>query len=115
MHPKFMEKMATSDEAEYKWAVMKEVMMNTTKQIEKKFPGIPILPVFGPTDNLGKYEAPESTALKQQLFDDIQKIWFEHLQSKRNIVPTFMEGGYYYYELNESFQIIGLNSLYWSK
>jgi hypothetical protein len=75
IHPDFLSEVNTDDSHEfkwpvdYKWAVMKEIIANTTKQIERKFPGVPILPVFGPTDNMLKNKAPEITNLKLDIFD----------------------------------------------
>ena len=43
---------------------MKENIMRTMKIIEKKFPGKPILPVFGSTDNLGNNVPPDTKAFK---------------------------------------------------
>lgn len=86
IHPDFMKEVKTPEEFDYKWAVIKEIIANTTKQIERKFPGKPILPVFGPNDNLGgENEAPENINLKLLIFDQIFAIWFESLPNKSKI------------------------------
>ena len=102
IHPQFMMGITTADELEYKWAVMKEIIANTTKQIERKFPGKPILPAFGPTDNLFGYMAPETANLKLDIYDAIYGIWFEKYEKTGRIYSSLTDGGYYVQEINKN-------------
>ena len=60
----------------YRWALMRELIGNITKTIEKKFPGVPILPVIGNNDNIFNYVAPNQVNLKIEVHDFLFETWF---------------------------------------
>jgi hypothetical protein len=41
-----------------KWKVLQDMFRNITALINKKFPGVPILPVFGNNDLIENYQVP---------------------------------------------------------
>ena len=112
IHRSFMLTASGVEGFEMKWAVIKEVMANTTKMIEKRFPGKPILPAMGYTDNLGGFYAPENVNLKTQTFDNIFPLWFGNLPDQAKMYSTFIEGGFYEYQVSKHLSVLSLNSLY---
>ena len=96
----------------YKWAILREVLANTTKIIERTFPGVPVLPLIGDTDNIFYWHIPDTAAIKGQVYSDIGEVFFG---SRSTIPPSFSEGGYYRKDLvGGKMTILALNSIAWN-
>ena len=50
-----------------------------------------------------------------QIYDVIYGIWFEQLPNKSKFYSSFIDGGYYSYEVSPELKIIAVNSLYFTE
>lgn len=99
------------------WEFMKYTMRQAINAIETAFPTVPILPVLGNNDVVFHDQAPSPT-FKSQYYSDLWQLMFEDvaanapIAANATIKTTWMEGGYYVYELSDDVMIISLNGMY---
>ena len=80
--------------------------------IIQRFPGIPVLPVYGNNDMLKNYQIPGEKDVKTvSFFNTTRDIWFKDPGLKNIVAPTFSSGGWYEYEVNDEFSVLGLNTI----
>ena len=94
---------------------LKRVMSNVTKEISLKFPMIPIMHVMGNTDGVFHNQVP-TTSEKNDYYGFLYDIYIKkHLGNKKldttENQKTFMNGGYYYYDLTNKLRILAVNSM----
>jgi len=99
------------------WPTMKITMQLAIESIVAAFPKVPILPVIGNNDVEYHDQAPTAEQ-KTDYYTDLWEIWFEsvpanaHIAANDDIRQTFMEGGYYKYDLTDDIIVLGLNGMY---
>ena len=81
------------------------------------FPDTPILPVIGNNDVVFHDQAPK-TDFKEEYYTDLWKIMFTDvpanaaIAANETILDTWMQGGYYAYELSDEIMLININGMY---
>jgi hypothetical protein len=86
------------------------------ESVQSHFPGVPIIPTIGNNDGLNHYQAP-SQDRKALFYGDLFDIWFANVTANakkpqfEEIKSTFMNGGYYRYDLSEDVSVLSLNSI----
>ena len=92
-------------------------MHEAIQAIVTAFPDVPILPVIGNNDVKYHDQAPKSDD-KDSYYADLWKLYFEEVPANSEILAnstikeTFMEGGYYAYELGDDTMLININGMY---
>ena len=86
--------------------------------ITERFPNVPILPVYGNNDMLSNYQIPgnytnpsQGKAETASFFATTRDIWFKDPALNKLVAPTFNQGGWYEYQVDEGFSILGLNTI----
>lgn len=99
------------------WDIMKKTMREAIRVIVENFPSVPILPVLGNNDVVYHDQAPGSN-FKDEFYGQLWEIMFEevaanaHIAANETIKATWMEGGYYVYEIDHETMVIALNGMY---
>ena len=99
------------------WEEMKKTMRTVMDSLVEQFPDIPIIPVIGNNDVMYHDQAP-SAEQKDQYYQDLWEIWFEDITANAAIAAddtiksTFLNGGYYAYELADDIIVLALNGMY---
>ena len=93
-----------------KWAVLREIVANTSKHIEKALPGVPIISVIGDSDNIFYYHTPDSSVVKTSVYNDLGESFFPNYAPPR----SFLDGGYYT-KIVGKLTFVGLNTLHWNQ
>ena len=105
------------DAEETNWELMKYTIQMAINSIVDAFPDVPILPVLGNNDVVYHDQAPAGT-FKDEYYSELWEIMFEgvaanaHIVANETIKSTWMEGGYYVYELGDDSMVISLNGMY---
>eukprot|EP01022_Parablepharisma_sp_SALTPOND_P018899 TRINITY_DN3151_c0_g1_i1.p3 TRINITY_DN3151_c0_g1~~TRINITY_DN3151_c0_g1_i1.p3 ORF type:complete len:253 (+),score=16.65 TRINITY_DN3151_c0_g1_i1:89-847(+) len=95
---------------------VKRTLSNVTKEISSRFPITPILHTMGNTDGFYHNQIPkkdEKAEYYSFLFDTYIKSHpgnraLDNADNRR----TFMDGAYYYYDVNNKVRVLSINSLY---
>jgi hypothetical protein len=96
---------------------MKDNIAASTIRIKEQFPEAVILPCIGNNDIEYHYKAP-TLQDKYNYYGDLFNIWFTNVSANANymkfyeIKETFMQGGYYRYDLDDNVSFLSLNSIY---
>lgn len=92
-------------------------MRQVFQEIMTAFPDIPIIPVVGNNDVVYHDQAPTAEN-KEAYYTALWEIWFEnvpanaHIAANDTIKATWMQGGFYAYELSDDIMILCLNGMY---
>jgi hypothetical protein len=107
-----------SDSGNY--TLLKETLSSVSSLFDKYFPNTPVMPSFGNNDCKYHYQAPY-TVEKEEYYSFIYDIWFNKRTANQkvingtNVMKTFMNGGYYRYDLNDKLSLLSINTLYYNK
>lgn len=84
--------------------------------IVKKFPGVPVLPVYGNNDMLVNYQIPGGDIVTTyDFFNETHYSWFKDKELAEQTATSFKNGGYYEFPVqNQNLSIIGLNTIYFN-
>ena len=97
--------------------LMLETMRQVFQEIMTAFPDIPIIPVVGNNDVVYHDQAP-TVENHEAYYTALWEIWFEnvpanaHIAANDTIKGTWMQGGFYAYELSDDIMILCLNGMY---
>jgi hypothetical protein len=91
-----------------------KMFKNLTDMVEAKFPGTPILPVFGNNDVEKGYQTPNNTKFHDEFYKRVFEAWFPADKNEMKDWDTFKKGGFYSYSIDDSLEVLGLNSLYFA-
>lgn len=61
---------------EYKFAALKELISKIVVSIQEVYPGVPILPAVGETDNLFYYMVPDTEKIEELIYSSLYEAWF---------------------------------------
>lgn len=109
--------LSNSDPNFRNWPEMKKVFQAVIASVEKQFPGVPIIPTIGNNDLLNHYQAPKNESEKALFYGDLYDIWFDKVSGNskqpfiNTIKDTFMDGGFYRYDLNSDVSVLSINSI----
>eukprot|EP00826_Nyctotherus_ovalis_P053629 TRINITY_DN6994_c0_g1_i22.p1 TRINITY_DN6994_c0_g1~~TRINITY_DN6994_c0_g1_i22.p1 ORF type:complete len:487 (+),score=107.12 TRINITY_DN6994_c0_g1_i22:107-1567(+) len=98
---------------------IRRTITNVTKEISRSFRGVPVLHTMGNHDSYYHNQVPRLSD-KSEYYKFLYNTFIRshpgnhRLETKDNIY-TFMNGGYYYYDMNEKMRIIVVNSMHFFK
>ena len=81
------------------------------------FPGVPILPAIGNND-LQYHDRAPSSDQADQYYRDLWRVFFEEVPANGELAlnpqikESFLQGGYYAYQVNEGPLLLSLNGIY---
>ena len=88
---------------------------NLTSMVQNKFPGTPILPVFGNNDFSSNYQTPDNEKFHNEFYKRVYDTWFPKGVNEMKDWNSFKKGGFYSHSIDDSLEYIGLNTLYFSR
>ena len=97
---------------------MKENLYHSAKLARTHFPETPILFAVGNHDDPHVWQAPDADT-KEDYYGWLWKSWFEDIPANKQLLTgdiynSFMKGGYYRVDIDDTLSVLVLNSIYWN-
>ena len=98
---------------------MRKMWMKIEDMIQERWPGVVVINSVGNNDNMINYTPPFSPRDKRNIYGSLFKLWFRdrpQMLNKNNdlshIKQSFMQGGYYKYNIDEKLSLVVMNANY---